>query len=152
MQCFSRKGHKRALSFLFPSSHINSDSFLCDCQLKWLPHWLAEKEQQPFVVATCAHPESLKSKSIFAVPTESFVCGKWGLGVRLCERQVLFWPKFPFTARLCDYAMVGGGFVSSKPAQAYILKISHWLQFISHQNHTSHWLHLVYPFTRHSEY
>ncbi|KAM7170867.1 leucine-rich repeats and immunoglobulin-like domains protein 1 [Macrochelys suwanniensis] len=54
--------------------HINSDSFLCDCQLKWLPQWLAEKEQQPFVVATCAHPESLKSKSIFAVPTESFVC------------------------------------------------------------------------------
>lgn len=54
--------------------HINSDSFLCDCQLKWLPLWLAEKEQQPFVVATCAHPESLKSKSIFAVPTESFVC------------------------------------------------------------------------------
>uniref|UniRef100_A0A8C8SI05 Leucine rich repeats and immunoglobulin like domains 1 n=1 Tax=Pelusios castaneus TaxID=367368 RepID=A0A8C8SI05_9SAUR len=54
--------------------HINSDSFLCDCQLKWLPQWLAEKEQQPFVVATCAHPESLKSKSIFAVPAESFVC------------------------------------------------------------------------------
>uniref|UniRef100_A0A8C0QQ81 Leucine rich repeats and immunoglobulin like domains 1 n=1 Tax=Chelonoidis abingdonii TaxID=106734 RepID=A0A8C0QQ81_CHEAB len=54
--------------------HINSDSFLCDCQLKWLLQWLAEKEQQPFVVATCAHPESLKSKSIFAVPTESFVC------------------------------------------------------------------------------
>uniref|UniRef100_A0A8C4K495 Leucine rich repeats and immunoglobulin like domains 1 n=1 Tax=Dromaius novaehollandiae TaxID=8790 RepID=A0A8C4K495_DRONO len=54
--------------------HINSDSFLCDCQLKWLPQWLAEKELQSFVVATCAHPESLKSKSIFAVLPESFVC------------------------------------------------------------------------------
>ncbi|XP_006027681.1 leucine-rich repeats and immunoglobulin-like domains protein 1 isoform X1 [Alligator sinensis] len=54
--------------------HINSDSFLCDCQLKWLPQWLAEKELQPFVVATCAHPESLKSQSIFAVQPESFVC------------------------------------------------------------------------------
>ncbi|OXB68121.1 hypothetical protein ASZ78_014582 [Callipepla squamata] len=54
--------------------HINSDSFLCDCQLKWLPPWLVEKELQSFVVATCAHPESLKSKSIFAVLPESFVC------------------------------------------------------------------------------
>ncbi|XP_062441879.1 leucine-rich repeats and immunoglobulin-like domains protein 1 [Rhea pennata] len=54
--------------------HINSDSFLCDCQLKWLPQWLVEKELQSFVVATCAHPESLKSKSIFAVLPESFVC------------------------------------------------------------------------------
>ncbi|XP_062486257.1 leucine-rich repeats and immunoglobulin-like domains protein 1 isoform X3 [Pezoporus occidentalis] len=54
--------------------HINSDSFLCDCQLKWLPQWLVEKELQSFVVATCAHPESLKSKSIFAILPESFVC------------------------------------------------------------------------------
>ncbi|XP_069722421.1 leucine-rich repeats and immunoglobulin-like domains protein 1 isoform X2 [Phaenicophaeus curvirostris] len=54
--------------------HINSDSFLCDCQLKWLPQWLAEKGLQSFVVATCAHPESLKSKSIFAILPESFVC------------------------------------------------------------------------------
>ncbi|XP_040537838.1 leucine-rich repeats and immunoglobulin-like domains protein 1 isoform X4 [Gallus gallus] len=54
--------------------HINSDSFLCDCQLKWLPPWLLERELQSFVVATCAHPESLKSKSIFAVLPESFVC------------------------------------------------------------------------------
>ncbi|KAI1234549.1 hypothetical protein IHE44_0003605 [Lamprotornis superbus] len=54
--------------------HMNSDSFLCDCQLKWLPQWLVEKELQSFVVATCAHPESLKSKSIFAIQPESFVC------------------------------------------------------------------------------
>ncbi|XP_074861934.1 leucine-rich repeats and immunoglobulin-like domains protein 1 [Carettochelys insculpta] len=54
--------------------HIHSDSFLCDCQLKWLPQWLAERELQPFVIATCAHPESLKGMSIFAVPAESFVC------------------------------------------------------------------------------
>ncbi|NWX99995.1 LRIG1 protein, partial [Nothoprocta ornata] len=54
--------------------HINSDSFLCDCQLKWLPPWLVEKELQAFVVATCAHPEALKGKSIFAVLPESFVC------------------------------------------------------------------------------
>ncbi|XP_061474677.1 leucine-rich repeats and immunoglobulin-like domains protein 1 [Rhineura floridana] len=53
---------------------INSESFLCDCQLKWLPQWLTKKELQPFVEATCAHPESLKGKSIFDVVAESFVC------------------------------------------------------------------------------
>eukprot|EP00062_Callorhinchus_milii_P010408 gi/632955268/ref/XP_007893385.1/ PREDICTED: leucine-rich repeats and immunoglobulin-like domains protein 1 [Callorhinchus milii] len=54
--------------------YMNSDSFLCDCQLKWLPHWLSGRGFQASVDATCAHPESLKSKSIFSVPAESFVC------------------------------------------------------------------------------
>ncbi|XP_030163045.1 leucine-rich repeats and immunoglobulin-like domains protein 1 [Lynx canadensis] len=54
--------------------HISSDSFLCDCQLKWLPPWLLGRMLQPFVTATCAHPESLKGQSIFSVPPESFVC------------------------------------------------------------------------------
>uniref|UniRef100_A0A2K6MSF2 Leucine rich repeats and immunoglobulin like domains 1 n=1 Tax=Rhinopithecus bieti TaxID=61621 RepID=A0A2K6MSF2_RHIBE len=54
--------------------HISSDSFLCDCQLKWLPPWLMGRMLQAFVTATCAHPESLKGQSIFSVPPESFVC------------------------------------------------------------------------------
>uniref|UniRef100_A0A8C5ZNV8 Leucine rich repeats and immunoglobulin like domains 1 n=1 Tax=Marmota marmota marmota TaxID=9994 RepID=A0A8C5ZNV8_MARMA len=54
--------------------HISSDSFLCDCQLKWLPPWLESRILQAFVTATCAHPESLKGQSIFSVPPESFVC------------------------------------------------------------------------------
>ncbi|KAL2803566.1 leucine-rich repeats and immunoglobulin-like domains protein 1 isoform 1 precursor [Daubentonia madagascariensis] len=54
--------------------HISSDSFLCDCQLKWLPPWLMGRMLQAFVTATCAHPESLKGQSIFSVSAESFVC------------------------------------------------------------------------------
>ncbi|XP_044531703.1 leucine-rich repeats and immunoglobulin-like domains protein 1 [Gracilinanus agilis] len=54
--------------------HISSDSFLCDCQLKWMPPWLMGRGLQTTVVATCAHPESLKGQSIFSVPPESFVC------------------------------------------------------------------------------
>ncbi|XP_040102541.1 leucine-rich repeats and immunoglobulin-like domains protein 1 isoform X2 [Oryx dammah] len=54
--------------------HISSDSFLCDCQLKWLPPWLLGRTLQGFVTATCAHPEALKGQSIFSVPPESFVC------------------------------------------------------------------------------
>ncbi|KAM6169942.1 leucine-rich repeats and immunoglobulin-like domains protein 1 [Rhynchocyon petersi] len=54
--------------------HISSDSFLCDCQLKWLPSWLIDRTLQVSVTATCAHPQSLKGQSIFSVPPESFVC------------------------------------------------------------------------------
>ncbi|KAM3621100.1 uncharacterized protein V6R79_006094 [Siganus canaliculatus] len=53
---------------------IQSDSFLCDCQLQWLPDWLVTRALQTAVNATCAHPESLKGTSIFQAPPSSFVC------------------------------------------------------------------------------
>ncbi|XP_054472125.1 leucine-rich repeats and immunoglobulin-like domains protein 1 [Anoplopoma fimbria] len=53
---------------------IQSDSFLCDCQLHWLPDWLVTRGLQADVNATCAHPESLKGTSIFQAPATSFVC------------------------------------------------------------------------------
>ncbi|TKS70953.1 Leucine-rich repeats and immunoglobulin-like domains protein 1 [Collichthys lucidus] len=53
---------------------IQSDSFLCDCQLQWLPDWLVTRGLQAGVNATCAHPESLKGTSIFQAPSSSFVC------------------------------------------------------------------------------
>uniref|UniRef100_A0AAQ4PNU9 Leucine rich repeats and immunoglobulin like domains 1 n=1 Tax=Gasterosteus aculeatus aculeatus TaxID=481459 RepID=A0AAQ4PNU9_GASAC len=53
---------------------IQSDSFLCDCQLHWLPGWLVARGLQVAVNATCAHPESLKGTSVFQAPSSSFVC------------------------------------------------------------------------------
>ncbi|XP_023609805.1 leucine-rich repeats and immunoglobulin-like domains protein 1 [Myotis lucifugus] len=53
---------------------ISSESFLCDCQLRWLPPWLLGRTLQASVTATCAHPEALQGRSIFSVPPESFVC------------------------------------------------------------------------------
>nr|XP_020488767.1 leucine-rich repeats and immunoglobulin-like domains protein 1 [Labrus bergylta] len=53
---------------------IQSDSFLCDCQLHWLPDWLVTRSLQAGVNATCAHPESLKGTDIFQAPPSSFVC------------------------------------------------------------------------------
>ncbi|TWW61778.1 Leucine-rich repeats and immunoglobulin-like domains protein 1 [Takifugu flavidus] len=53
---------------------IQSDSFLCDCQLQWLPGWLVSRLLQASVSATCAHPEGLKGTSIFQAPPSSFVC------------------------------------------------------------------------------
>uniref|UniRef100_A0A672SZG7 Leucine rich repeats and immunoglobulin like domains 1 n=1 Tax=Sinocyclocheilus grahami TaxID=75366 RepID=A0A672SZG7_SINGR len=54
--------------------HIQSDSFLCDCQLHWFPEWLVTRGLKAGVQATCAHPESLKGSSIYQVPSQSFVC------------------------------------------------------------------------------
>lgn len=53
---------------------IQSDSFLCDCQLHWLPTWLSSRNLEAGVNATCAHPENLKGVSIFQAPSSSFVC------------------------------------------------------------------------------
>uniref|UniRef100_A0A8C2X9D0 Leucine rich repeats and immunoglobulin like domains 1 n=1 Tax=Cyclopterus lumpus TaxID=8103 RepID=A0A8C2X9D0_CYCLU len=50
------------------------NSFLCDCQLHWLPDWLVTRGLQAGVNATCAHPESLKGTSIFQAAPTSFVC------------------------------------------------------------------------------
>lgn len=54
--------------------HLNTSSLLCDCQLKWLPQWVAENHFQSFVSASCAHPQLLKGRSIFAVSPDGFVC------------------------------------------------------------------------------
>ncbi|XP_040263538.1 leucine-rich repeats and immunoglobulin-like domains protein 1 isoform X1 [Bufo bufo] len=54
--------------------YVNSESFLCDCDLKWLPPWLISRKLQSNVRALCAHPESIQNKSIFIIPARSFVC------------------------------------------------------------------------------
>ncbi|XP_053572722.1 leucine-rich repeats and immunoglobulin-like domains protein 3 [Bombina bombina] len=54
--------------------HLNTSSLLCDCQMKWLPQWLAENNFQTFVNASCSHPQVLKGRSIFAVNPDEFVC------------------------------------------------------------------------------
>ncbi|NP_001103840.1 leucine-rich repeats and immunoglobulin like domains 3 S homeolog precursor [Xenopus laevis] len=54
--------------------YLNTTSLLCDCQLKWLPKWLAENNFQTFVNASCGHPQILKGKIIFAVSPDDFVC------------------------------------------------------------------------------
>uniref|UniRef100_A0AAR2JVJ3 Ig-like domain-containing protein n=1 Tax=Pygocentrus nattereri TaxID=42514 RepID=A0AAR2JVJ3_PYGNA len=54
--------------------HLNTSSLLCDCQLKWFPQWVAEHAFQPLVNASCAHPQLLKAKSVFAVSQDEFVC------------------------------------------------------------------------------
>ena len=58
------------------SRHLNTSSLLCDCQLKWLPRWVAEQAYIVLVNASCAHPLVLKGKSVFAVGQEEFVCGE----------------------------------------------------------------------------
>uniref|UniRef100_A0A8C7V287 Leucine rich repeats and immunoglobulin like domains 1 n=1 Tax=Oncorhynchus mykiss TaxID=8022 RepID=A0A8C7V287_ONCMY len=53
---------------------IQSDRFLCDCQLNWFPEWLMTRGLQTGVEATCVHPEILKGTSVFQAPPERFVC------------------------------------------------------------------------------
>lgn len=64
-------------SFVLLHRRLESDSFLCDCQLQWLPAWLVARGLQAGVSATCAHPEILKGSTIFEAPVDSFVCGQY---------------------------------------------------------------------------
>nr|XP_055046623.1 leucine-rich repeats and immunoglobulin-like domains protein 3 [Misgurnus anguillicaudatus] len=54
--------------------HLNTSSLLCDCQLKWFSLWVAEHLFLPLVNASCAHPLTLKGKSVFTVGQDEFVC------------------------------------------------------------------------------
>uniref|UniRef100_A0A8D3DA82 Ig-like domain-containing protein n=1 Tax=Scophthalmus maximus TaxID=52904 RepID=A0A8D3DA82_SCOMX len=67
---------KKSFSGLDALQHLrlNTSSLLCDCQLKWLPVWVAEQTFLPCVNASCAHPQMLKGRSMFAVSQEEFVC------------------------------------------------------------------------------
>ncbi|XP_070601744.1 leucine-rich repeats and immunoglobulin-like domains protein 2 isoform X2 [Erythrolamprus reginae] len=53
---------------------LNTSSLLCDCQLKWLPHWLFHSRLQDTVNVVCAHPEWLAGRSILSLNTEDFIC------------------------------------------------------------------------------
>ncbi|NXD77727.1 LRIG2 protein, partial [Halcyon senegalensis] len=53
---------------------LNTSSLLCDCQLKWLPQWLADSHLQQAVSVSCAHPEWLAGQSLLSVDPADFVC------------------------------------------------------------------------------
>ncbi|NWI71831.1 LRIG2 protein, partial [Todus mexicanus] len=53
---------------------LNTSSLLCDCQLKWLPQWLADTPLQQAVSVSCAHPEWLAGQSLLNVDPDDFVC------------------------------------------------------------------------------
>ena len=44
--------------------HLDSESMLCDCYLKWFPRWLNGTGIQGSRDARCAHPENLKGMHI----------------------------------------------------------------------------------------
>uniref|UniRef100_A0A673BGW8 Ig-like domain-containing protein n=1 Tax=Sphaeramia orbicularis TaxID=375764 RepID=A0A673BGW8_9TELE len=63
------------VSGIFSSARrLNTSSLLCDCQLKWLPVWVAEQTFLSCVNASCAHPQMLKGRSVFSVSQDDFVC------------------------------------------------------------------------------
>lgn len=65
-----------SFSILPSARHLNTSSLLCDCQLKWFPLWVAENAFLSLGNASCAHPQLLKAKSVFAVSQDEFVCGE----------------------------------------------------------------------------
>lgn len=55
---------------------LKTTSLLCDCNLKWFPHWL---ETFPYssenIEAICAYPEQLIGQQVQLINISQFTCG-----------------------------------------------------------------------------
>lgn len=56
------------------SLKLDTDSLLCDCNLRWLPAWIASMGFQGKVRVYCGHPLALKGRSVLDVSSENFTC------------------------------------------------------------------------------
>ncbi|TVK90467.1 Leucine-rich repeats and immunoglobulin-like domains protein 2 [Bagarius yarrelli] len=67
--------HPEAFSRLkLKSLNLNTSSLLCDCNLRWLSHWLTDGVLQQSCTAVCAYPTALAGRGVFSVPQEGFIC------------------------------------------------------------------------------
>ncbi|XP_013398463.1 leucine-rich repeats and immunoglobulin-like domains protein 3 [Lingula anatina] len=64
---------------------FNTSTLLCDCQLKWLPIWLQQKQLEAMVSARCGHPRTLQGSSILDVSQEDFTCTDFPKPVMVTE-------------------------------------------------------------------
>ncbi|QQP56635.1 Leucinerich repeats and immunoglobulinlike domains 3, partial [Caligus rogercresseyi] len=53
---------------------IDSESFLCDCYLRWFPDFINKTRVTGLNQAVCAHPSNLKGRRVLYVPIEYFTC------------------------------------------------------------------------------
>ncbi|XP_053326341.1 leucine-rich repeats and immunoglobulin-like domains protein 1 [Spea bombifrons] len=113
---------------------ISSESLLCDCHLKWLPQWLISRKLQSRVKATCAHPESLKNKSIFSVSLRSFVCND------IPKPQIIVQPESTMAVLGKDIRFTCSATSSSdSPMTFYWMKNSEILHSSETENFASVW-------------
>jgi len=52
---------------------LNSSSLLCDCNLRWFAEYVNTTEMLG-VTGTCAHPETLKERTVTSIGSEMFTC------------------------------------------------------------------------------
>lgn len=54
--------------------HMDTNSLLCDCNLRWLPAWVASMGFQGKVSLYCGHPEGLKHRDVLTLHVDDFTC------------------------------------------------------------------------------
>ncbi|GLD69925.1 leucine-rich repeats and immunoglobulin-like domains protein 1 isoform X1 [Lates japonicus] len=108
---------------------IQSDSFLSDCQLHWLPDWLVTRGLQAGVNATCAHPESLRGTSIFQAPSSSFVCDDLQSPRSRCSRETTV------TILVATYASPRVASAAAPPSETFAWHDQELLRHAETENH-----------------
>lgn len=88
--------------FLCSSRHFNTDSLICDCNLKWVLQWARNASVRIAEETVCAYPSALQGLSFRNLKENQLICGElhWCLtsptGVDLrekCLKKVVVSPK-----------------------------------------------------------
>uniref|UniRef100_A0A914R6W8 LRRCT domain-containing protein n=1 Tax=Parascaris equorum TaxID=6256 RepID=A0A914R6W8_PAREQ len=59
---------------------MNTSSLVCDCELKWFPHWLFTSGLSRNTISTvCLHPSPLQGIDVAVIDTSNLTCGWIGI-------------------------------------------------------------------------
>lgn len=62
--------------FLCLSRHFNTDSLICDCNLKWVLQWARNASVRIAEETVCAYPSALQGLSFRNLKENQLICGE----------------------------------------------------------------------------
>lgn len=92
--------------------YFDTEKLICNCEIKWLPTWLREKNIQDDVRGLCSYPENLAGRSILNISLSNLECDNSGsspevikhpqgkkvlLGQNVTLRCVVSWKNYSIT-------------------------------------------------------
>lgn len=73
---FMRIACALSVFFLCSSRHFNTDSLICDCNLKWVLQWARNASVRIAEETVCAYPSALQGLSFRNLKENQLICGE----------------------------------------------------------------------------
>ena len=61
--------------YVIACSDLRNNPFLCDCELRWFPQFLADTRPLILMAGTCNAPASFSGMALDSLTEEQFTCG-----------------------------------------------------------------------------